>query len=178
VAGHRGDEPFYNTEFAKKLFTLIEASGKPLAAWHHEEIVAAMLKDKPEGSKLLPNEISPNAAFSLLTTVEDYSLFLAHVASRRKEDVSPAIRAQISTPISRINSALGWALGFGIEQEGKQPRYLWQWGDNGGWKNFFLLHQESHTAIVAFTNGERGMHVNARIMRAATGDEQVAFLWV
>src|SRR5579862_3154537 len=178
VAGHRGDEPFYNTEFAKKLFALIQTSGKPLAAWHHEEIVAAMLKDKPEGTMLLPNEISPNAAFSLLTTVEDYSRFLAHVASSQKEDVSPAIRAQISTPISHINSALGWALGFGIEQEGKQPRYLWQWGDNGGWKNFFLLHPESHTAIVVFTNGGNGMHVIERVMRTATGDEQVAFLWV
>ena len=39
VAGHRGDDPFYNTEFAKKLFALIEANGKPLSAWHHEEIV-------------------------------------------------------------------------------------------------------------------------------------------
>jgi CubicO group peptidase (beta-lactamase class C family) len=178
VAGHQGDEPSYNTEFAKKLFSLIEASGKPLAAWHHEEIVAAMVKDKPAGTKLLPNDISPNAAFSLLTTVEDYSLFLAHVASPRKEDVSPAIRAQISIPISRINSALGWALGFGIEQEGTQPRYLWQWGDNGGWKNFFLLHPESHTAIVAFTNGENGMHVIERVMRTATGKDQAAFLWV
>lgn len=137
-----------------------------------------MLKDKPEGTKLFPNEISPNAAFSLLTTVEDYSLFLAHVASSQKEDVSPVIRAQISIPISRINSALGWALGFGIEQEGKQPRYLWQWGDNGGWKNFFLLHPESHTAIVTFTNGGNGMHVIERVMRTATGGEQVAFLWV
>jgi CubicO group peptidase (beta-lactamase class C family) len=178
VAGHQGDEPSYNTEFAKKLFSLIEASGKPLAAWHHEEIVAAMVKDKPAGTKLLPNDISPNAAFSLLTTVEDYSLFLAHVASPRKEDVSPAIRAQISIPISRINSALGWALGFGIEQEGTQPRYLWQWGDDGGWKNFFLLHPESHTAIVAFTNGENGMHVIERVMRTATGKDQAAFLWV
>ena len=69
-------------------------------------------------------------------------------------------------------------LGFGIEQEGKQPRYLWQWGDNGGWKNFFLLHPESHTAIVTFTNGGNGMHVIERVMRAATGDEQVTFLWV
>ena len=178
VAGHRGDDPFYNTEFAKKLFALIEANGMPLSAWHHEEIVAAMVKDEPAGTTLLPNEISPNAAFSLLTTVEDYSLFLAHVASPRRGDVSPAIRAQISTPISRINSALGWALGFGVEHEGTQPRYLWQWGDNGGWKNFFLLHPESHTAIVAFTNGGNGMRVVERVMRAATGNNQVAFLWV
>jgi CubicO group peptidase (beta-lactamase class C family) len=178
VAGHQGDEPSSNVEFAKKLFLLIKASDKPLGTWRHEEIVAAMVKDKPPGTNLLPNDVSPNVAFSLLTTVPDYSAFLAHVVSQRNEDVTPAMRAEISKPISRINSALGWGLGFGIEQERAQPRYLWQWGDNGGWKNFFLAQLESQTAIVVFTNGENGMHVVERVMRAATGEEQVAFLWV
>jgi len=177
VAGHQGDEPSYNTDFVKKLFSLIEASGQPLGAWHHEEIVAAMLKDKPPGTKLLPNDLSPNVAFSLLTTVADYSKFLAHIVSQRN-DLTPAMRVAISKPISRINSALGWGLGFGIEQEGTQPRYLWQWGDNGGWKNFFLAQPETQSAIAVFTNGENGMHVVERVLRAATGNEQVAFLWV
>lgn len=178
VAGHNGDEPMYNTEFAKTLFSLIEASGKSPGTWRHEEIVSAMVKDKPPGTKLMPNEISPNVAFSLLTTVPDYSTFLAHLVSQRNVDLTPATRAEISTPISRINSALGWGLGFGIEQEGTQPRYLWQWGDNGGWKNFFLAQPESQSAIVVFTNGKNGMHIVERVMRAATGKDQAAFLWV
>jgi hypothetical protein len=88
------------------------------------------------------------------------------------------MRAAIGTPISHINSALGWGLGFGIEQAATQPRYLWQWGDNGGWKNLFLAHPESQSAIVAFTNGERGTRVVERVVGAATGSEQVAFLWI
>ncbi len=178
VAGHNGDEPMYNTEFAIKLFSLIEASGKPLGTWRHEEIAAAMIKDKPPGTKLMPNEISPNVAFSLLTTVEDYSRFLAHFVSRRNADISSAMRAEICKPISRINSALAWGLGFGIEQEGAQPRYLWQWGDNGGWKNFFLAQSENQSATVIFTNGRNGMHIAERVIRAATGYDQAAFLWI
>jgi CubicO group peptidase (beta-lactamase class C family) len=178
VAGHEGDEPSYNTEFAKQLWRLIEASGKPLGTWHHEEIVAAMLKDKPPGTRLVPNEISPNVAFSLLTTVGDYCAFLASMVSLRNRDLTAAMRAAMSSPISHINSALSWGLGFGIEHEGSQPRYLWQWGDNGGWKNFFLAQMETQTAVAAFTNGENGMHINERIMHAATGEDQVAFLWV
>lgn len=178
VAGHNGDEPIYNTEFASKLFSLIEASGKPLGTWRHEEIVAAMIKDKPPDTKLMPNEISPNVAFSLLTTVEDYSRFLEHFVSQRSTDVSSAMRVEICKPISRINSALAWGLGFGIEQEGAQPRCLWQWGDNGGWKNFFLAQAESQSAIVIFTNGKNGMHIAERVIRAATGHDQAAFLWV
>ncbi len=178
VGGHNGDEPMYNTEFAKTLFAMIEASGKPLGTWHHEEIVAAMVKDKAPGATLMPNEISPNVAFSLLTTVADYSAFLAHVVSQKNADLSAAMRSEMSKPISHINSALGWGLGFGIEQEGTQPRYLWQWGDNGGWKNFFLAHPESQSAVVVFTNGRNGMHIAERIVRAATGQDQAAFLWV
>jgi CubicO group peptidase (beta-lactamase class C family) len=178
VAGHEGDEPSSNSEFAKNLWQLIETSGKPLGEWHHEEIIAAMLKDKPPDTKLRPSDISPNVAFSFLTTVADYCTFLAHVVSQQNHDLTPAMRAAISTQISRINSALGWGLGFGIEHEGSQPRYLWQWGDNGGWKNFFLAQPETQSAIAAFTNGENGMHINERVMRAATGEVQVVFLWV
>lgn len=167
----------YNTEFAKQLWRLIEASGKPPGTWQHEEIVAAMLKDKPPGTRL-PNEISPNVAFSLLTTVADYCAFLANMVSLRNRDLTAAMRAAMSSPISYINSALSWGLGFGIEHEGSRPRYLWQWGDNGGWKNFFLAQTETQTAIAAFTNGEKGMHINERTMHAATGEDQVVFLWV
>jgi CubicO group peptidase (beta-lactamase class C family) len=177
VAGHRRGEPFENTEFSKKLFALIQASGKPLGAWHHEEIVAAMVKDKPAGTALMPSDLSPNVAFSLLTTVADYSNFLAGIVSLPQDGAS-GIREEISTPVSRVNSALGWALGFGIEQEGARPRYLWQWGDNGGWKNFFLAHLESQTAIVLFSNGENGMRVIERAVRAATGEDQATFLWI
>jgi CubicO group peptidase (beta-lactamase class C family) len=176
VAGHRGEDPFDNTEFSRKLFAAIEASGKPLAGWHHEEVVAAMVKDKPAGTTLMPNELSPNVAFSLLTTVNDYATFLTRIVSLPPDEAG--ILQEISTPVSQINSALGWALGFGIEHEGTQPRYLWQWGDNGGWKNFFLAHPESQTAIVMFTNGDKGMRVVERVMQAATGNDQAAFLWI
>lgn len=177
VSGHRRNDPFDNTGFAKQLFALIEASGKPLGTWHHEEIVAAMSKDKPAGAQLMPNEISPNVAFSLLTTVSDYSRFLARVLSPTSQDRTSVFREGICKPISRVNSALGWGLGFGIEQEGARPKYLWQWGDNGGWKNLFLIHPETRSGVVVFTNGENGMRVVERVMRAATGEDQAAFLW-
>lgn len=108
----------------------------------------------------------------------DYCAFLADLVSQQNHDLTPAMRAAINRPISRINSALAWGLGFGIEQERSQPRYLWQWGDNGGWKNFFLAQPETQTAIAAFTNGANGMRINERVMQAATGEDQVAFLWV
>ena len=178
VSGHDGKEPLADHEFAKKLFGIIESSGKPLASWHHEEIVAAMSKET--GSSLLPNKIIPNAAFSLLTSVGDYCAFVARVVTPRSDtgDLNPSLRAQMLNPYSHINSALSWGLGWGLEQEGAGPRFLWQWGDNGGWKNFVLAHPESRSGIVVFTNSGNGMRVIERVIQAATNQEHAAFLWV
>jgi CubicO group peptidase (beta-lactamase class C family) len=182
VAGHRcheGNEPFYNRDFAMQLFGLIERSGMPLAAWHHEQIVEAMAKKSSPAPAPVPNEIRPNVAFSLLTTVDDYSTFLARLMTPRGEafDLKPATRAEFMKPRSHINSALAWGLGWGLEQE-VDRRYLWQWGDNNGaWKAFALVHPESRSAIVVFANGSNGLKIAERIVRAASGHEHAAFIW-
>jgi len=41
-----------------------------------------------------------------------------------------------------------------------------------------MVHPESRSAIVVFTNGSNGMHVVERIVRAASGEDQPVFLWV
>ena len=180
VAGHRsGGDPFYNRDFAMALYEAIETSGRPLSEWNHDLIVKTMTAKMPTPRYLVPNEISPNVAFSLLTTVDDYSAFLGGLLVPKNEtlDLKPATRQAMMTSYSHINSALGWGLGWGIEEDGER-RYLWQWGDNGGWKNFVMVHPASRSAVVVFTNGSNGMHIAERVVRAATGAEQPVFLWV
>jgi CubicO group peptidase (beta-lactamase class C family) len=179
VSGHRGDDPFDNRAFAEHLFHLIEKSGVPLAQWNSDRIVEEMAKTVSPPRKPLPNDLSPNVAFSLLTTVADYTAFVSRVASPRGDafDLKPETRALMMKPYSHINSALSWGLGWGIEEEGGL-RYLWQWGDNGGWKNIVIVHPESQSALVVFTNGGNGMRVVERVAMAATGREHAIFLWV
>jgi CubicO group peptidase (beta-lactamase class C family) len=83
-------------------------------------------------------------------------------------------------PHTTINSALSWGLGWGIEQpaSGGGGKYLWHWGDNGAWKNFVLVHPESRSGIVLFTNGARGLNIARRVMTEASGEERAAFLWL
>jgi CubicO group peptidase (beta-lactamase class C family) len=179
VSGHRGDDPFDNRAFPEQLFNLIQKSGLPLAQWNHDRIVEEMAKVLTPPHKPVPNETSPNVAFGLLTTVADYSAFVARITEPRGDalDLRPETRSLMMNPYSHVNSALAWGLGWGIEQE-SGPRYLWQWGDNGGWKNIVLVHPESRSAIVVFTNGSKGMRVVERVVRAATGREHAVFLWV
>jgi len=179
VSGHGGDEPFDNRAFAEQLFHLIEKSAVPLAQWNHDRIVEEMTKVLSPPHKPMPNETSPNVAFSLLTTVADYSAFLARVTAPHRDafDLKPETRSSMMKPYSHVNSALSWGLGWGIEEEGG-PRYLWQWGDNGGWKNIVMVQPESRSALVVFTNGGNGMRVVERVAKAATGRDHAVFLWV
>lgn len=165
VSGHRRDEPFADRGFAEQLFHKIEISGVPLARWNHDRIVDSMTKVLSPPHKPVPNEIRPNVAFSLLTTVQDYSTFPTRVTASRQDafDLKPMTRSAMMKSFSHINSALSWGLVWGVEEE-DGSQYLWQWGDNGGWKNIVIVHPESRSALVVFS--------------AATGREHPLFLWV
>jgi hypothetical protein len=179
VSGHRGDDPFDNRAFPEQLFRLIEKSGIPLAQWNHDRIAGEMAKVLEPPHKPVPNEISPNVAFSLLTTVADYSAFVARITAPRGDafDLKPETRSLMMKPYSHVNSAISWGLGWGIEEQ-DGARYLWQWGDNGGWKNIVIVHPESRSALVVFTNGNNGMRVVERVAQAATHRDHALFLRV
>lgn len=179
VAGHNGPNPFYNRDIAIMAFDVIQASGKPLSFWDCKQISDALMTKTGKSTPPPPNSFTPNVAFSLLTTVPDYTRFLAAFVDPQNETLglSPAMRAAMQTPVTHLNSALSWGLGVGIEQVDGQS-YLWQWGDNGGWKNFILVHPPTRTAIATFSNGNNGQRVNERILHAATGIDHPVFLWV
>jgi CubicO group peptidase (beta-lactamase class C family) len=168
----------YSRDFANRLLAVAQSSGKPLARWTHEEIVAAMGRMSP-APPILPNFIIPNAAGSLLTTVTDFGAFLGQVLtqSNRQVALKPETMRLMQAPQSRINAALGWGLGWGLEHDQNRD-YLWHWGDNGAWKNFVLVHPESRSAVVVFTSGANGLRVAERIVAAASGHNHAAFLWI
>jgi len=179
VAGHDRGSPENNTEARRKLFAAIEASGVGLKEWNHDRIAAETMKLRGLKEPPMPNDMVPNAAASLLTTVTDYATFLTHIAwpGGSGPEIKLATYAAMMKEQVKINNELAWGLGWGI-QEDDGWRYLWQWGDNGRWKNFVLVHPASASAIVVFTNGDTGMRVAERVIQAATRRDQPAFLWV
>jgi CubicO group peptidase (beta-lactamase class C family) len=121
----------------------------------------------------LPVFLAPNVAGSLLTTAADYGAFLRHL-------LSPAARApreRMLTERVRINEALGWGQGVGLEEAGGR-RWFWQWGDNNGIKNIVLGDAAAGRALAVFTNGQAGLRVYERVVRARTAVDHPLFLWV
>jgi len=179
VAGHDRGTPENNTEERRKLFDAIQKSGVELKEWNHDRISAELMKLQNLKETPMPNDMVPNSAASLLTTVKDYGTFLAHIAKPQGAafEIKAETRTQMMKPQMHINNELAWGLGWGV-QEDEGWKYLWQWGDNGVWKNFVMVHPASASAIVAFTNGDTGMRVCERVVTGATGEDQPAFLWL
>ncbi len=184
VSGHDQGQPRQSPskDLALRLLDVADQQKKPLATFKHEDLVAAMQSMSP-APPTLPNFMIPNAAASLLTTPTDYSRFLIELLEKHNAvvDLTPATRKLMITQQSRINRALGWGLGIGIELQADaagDPNFLWHWGDNGSWKNFVLAHPATKSAIVVFTNGSRGLNVANRVITAATGQSHMAFLWL
>lgn len=119
------------------------------------------------GDPVLPNWMAPNGASSMVTNAEDYQRFL--VAAIRNADIG---KQQV-----KINEFLGWGQGWAVERIAGRT-FLWQWGDNGGYKNFVLIEQASGSGLFVFTNGDSGARVYDRILTRATGCEHPAFFFV
>jgi hypothetical protein len=63
---------------------------------------------------------------------------------------------------TRLN--LLWGLGWGIastQSESTEPneRFIWQWGNNPGYRAFAIASAKSGDAVVILTNSDNGMAV-------------------
>lgn len=159
-----------------RMLALLNERGTPFDRATTAEIESAMKSVDP-GSTPLPVQLSPNAAGGLLTTANDYGRFLRHiVTAKRHGGRAAAIVSQLMTPQIRCNESVQWGLGAGLEDVGTE-RYAWQWGDNTGFKHFYVASPGAEKAMVAFTNGDRGRNVYERVIRDSTGIDHPAFLW-
>lgn len=132
---------------------------KPLAMGHssyvwNESVAPDILpgtkaNGAPRGTLDLKN---PVAAFSLYTTAADYGKFL--VAVLNDDDV---IRQVTAAPVAVDRSlGLGWGLGLGVEGDPDNP-YIWQWGNNPGYRAFAMAAVRTGDGLVMLTNSENGL---------------------
>jgi CubicO group peptidase (beta-lactamase class C family) len=81
------------------------------------------------------------------------------------------------SPAVRLNSALSWGLGWGIQQD-ENGEVLWHWGANNSFRNFVIADPRNGRAVVVFTNSENGPRLYERVIVAVTGHDHPAFLWI
>jgi len=149
---------------ARRLYEIANRRGQTITAWRYADYESAT---REAGDPPTPNNMVPNAAASMVTTGPDYARFLK--AAIRNPEIH---KEQI-----RIRPMLGWGLGWGIERTAGRE-YVWQWGDNGGYKNFVVAEPASGDAVFVFTDGDSGARIYDRIVTYATGHDHPALFWV
>jgi CubicO group peptidase (beta-lactamase class C family) len=151
--------------------------GKPLEEWLYADAARTVTLIN-SAWPVIPLYMVPNVAASLLTTVRDYARFLARLVARPPApglDLAQSTRAAMATPQIRINSALGWGLGWGV-QEDEYGETLWHWGSNNSFRNFVVADPANGRAVVVLTNSENGPPVYERVISSLTGHDHPAFL--
>jgi CubicO group peptidase (beta-lactamase class C family) len=181
AAGYDGRENRLDVQAAigRSALAIARDWGKPLSEWRYEDSARAVQLVNPQWP-VLPLYMVPNAAASLLTTVTDYAKFLTHLVAQPPApglSLSDATRKAMLTPQVRLNSALHWGLGWGIQRD-EHGEVLWHWGANNSFRNFVIADPPNGRAIVVFTNSENGPRIYERVIVAITGHDHPAFLWI
>lgn len=181
AAGYDGQENRLDVQAAigRRTLAIAEQWGTPLIDWRYDEAARAVPLINPQWPPL-PLYMVPNAATSMLTTVSDYARFLTRLVAPAGEpglDLSLAGRRAMASPQVRLNSALSWGLGWGIQQD-EHGDVLWHWGANNSFRNFVIADPANNRAVVVFTNSENGPRIYERVIVAVTGHDHPAFLWI
>ena len=181
AAGYDGQENRLDVQAAigRRTLSIAQEWGIPLTDWRYQESARAIPLVNPQWP-VLPLYMVPNAATSLLTTVSDYTKFLTRLVAGKERpglDLSSATRRAMSDPVVRLNSALWWGLGWGIQRD-EHGEMLWHWGANNSFRNFVIADPVNGRAVVVFTNSENGPRLYERVIVAVTGHDHPAFLWI
>lgn len=112
----------------------------------------------------------PNAAASLYTTAEDYAKLLSALLAD-----TTLLSLTLTNPVATDPElGLAWGYGWGIETAAGGP-YLWQWGNNPGYRAFTMVSASSGNGYVLLTNSEDGMPLAASLARSTIPAEHGVF---
>ncbi len=107
----------------------------------------------------------PAGAYSLLTTASDFAKFLdafLNGEGLKKKSYHIMLNDRVSvkkTGAKKSEAAnhIFWGLGMGI-QENEGGKAIWHWGDNEGFKCFFMAFAGKKKSIAYFTNSANGLN--------------------
>lgn len=142
-----------------------------------------MLGEEPKNFAWL----SPNAAFTMLTTADDYSCFLEALLNHtglKPETQKLMLMKQTDArifrkPASEADPYIDWGLGIGLQQNEKGTG-IWQWGNYGDdFYSFFIAYPERKEALVFFTRGQSALKITDQVVSLMSGPQHLwAMRWL
>ncbi|MBX7173364.1 MAG: beta-lactamase family protein [Pyrinomonadaceae bacterium] len=170
---------YLSTPQIPKMLELATKWNKPVETWTYEDVERAFPLVETR-VPALPTFFSINAAGTLQLTVKDYAQILIRMldkSSRDKFSLKDETLKEMLTTKSKINSALSWGLGIGLETN-KDGSYFWHWGEGVNYRTFVIGNRTKKWGIIVFTNARNGQRICERIITAAAKKDFASFLWV
>ena len=106
----------------------------------------------------IPEALAP---FSLHTSAKDYAKFLAALMA---DPLAIQLIVEATASVAP-KLGLGWGLGWGVET-GENGAFIWQWGNNPGYRAFVMASTSSGDAVVMLTSSENGLEMAEPIIAA------------
>jgi len=134
---------------------------------HDEEGKAGELRRRSEAK----------SASSLYSTSRDIAKFVIENMEPSNRDgprLSPETVDEMLRPQMSVNDSVSWGLGWGL-QHADEGESFWQWGDNGGYKNFAVASRERGEGVVVLTNGANGLKLCEELLPEVMRGLQPAF---
>jgi CubicO group peptidase (beta-lactamase class C family) len=147
-----------------------------------------------EDEKVLPikKRNSSNAAGSMVTTIADYSRFIAYILQGK--GLNKQTRTTMLTPQIKINSAFEFptiSTDTTTENNGIQLSYGLGWGlftctfgkaffkegHDDGWRNYNVNFPDKKTAIIIMTNSSNGEAIFKELLEQIIGDIYTPWKW-
>lgn len=126
---------------------------------------------KANGARRATSDLKkPIAAFSLYTSAADYGKFL--VTWLNDDHVLKQITKSPLMVDPNLN--LSWGLGWGIERV-QDNLYIWQWGNNAGYRAFVIASIRTGDGFVMLTNSENGIKLAEPITQKVLPGEHKLF---
>ena len=127
-----------------------------------------------------------NAAYSMYTTADDYTLFIQKALNRgvglRKTThqlmISKANEVQKAEGVSPDDAHVPIALGMRL-QYNEAGTWLWHTGSNPGFRCFFITNPKTGESLTAFLNTDSGFEAMPRLLALFLGNKQTfwAYTW-
>ena len=147
---------YWNDQFNEKDF-----------AAEHDEVGNEIIKEK---------YTTANAAANLLTTVQDYGVFMTHIIEGA--GLSKSLYQQFLTPYANKQPGIDWGLGcqllFDLDEAGEFA--VMHGGGEYGLKTMMIMLPKSKKGLLIFSNSENGMVIWRKIIEeyfGAVGEEIV-----
>ncbi|MES9833347.1 MAG: serine hydrolase domain-containing protein [Candidatus Thiodiazotropha sp. DIVDIV] len=127
--------------------------------------------------KRYPTGILPESgysAWSLFTTMQDYSRFVSHILKTSEE--SNSVASVLLTPEINVADGVAWGLGWGLQET---PPYtsFWHWGSLAGFRHFVVGYPKEKIAVIVMSNNDQAFKIADKVMSLAIGGDYPAYDW-